>query len=113
MGIVTDEDLFWALADWEPVADTVPCPGVHPRWQEVLDRRQAARVEAAVKRELAADRRSVRRAIGRTVTVQGRPGRIEATCRAGVVLRRVAGYRECVPWVEVLQVLCEPMGIFS
>ena len=113
MDSMTDEELFWALAGWEPASDTVPCHGVHPRWQEVLDRRQAERVDAAVDRELVADRRSVRRAIGRTVTVQGHPGRIEATCRAGVVLRRAAGYRECVPWVEVLQVLCEPMGIFS
>ena len=113
MDSMTDADLFGALAGWEPVADMVPSPGVHPRWQEVLDRRQAERVDAAVDRELVADCRSVRRAIGRVVMVGGRRGRIEDTCRAGVLVRRVAGYRECVPWAEVLQVLCDPMGIFS
>ena len=112
-GGVSDEDGFWALAGWEPTSDTVLCPGVHPRWQEVLDRRQAERVDAAVERELAADRQNVRWAIGRVVMVGGWRGRIEGTCRAGVLVRRVAGYRECVPWAEVLQVLCDPMGIFA
>ena len=50
-GGVSDEDRFWALARWEPVGDMMQGPGVHPRYQEALDRRQAARVEAAVERE--------------------------------------------------------------
>ncbi len=64
-------------------------------------------------RELAADRQDLRRAIGRVVMVGGRRGQIEGTCRARVVLRRAAGYRECVPWSEALQVFRDPMGIFS
>ncbi len=99
---MADEEVFWRQAQWELVADTIPSPGVHPAWQEVLDRRQAARLEAALDRAAAAVRQAVRGAIGQVVRVRGRAGRIEATCAAGVVVRWAeARCRECLPWSDV------------
>ena len=96
-----EEERFWAAAQWHRLEDDLPAAGVHPAWQEVLDRRAARRIEAEVARSLAAGRRAVREAIGQIVTVDGHRVHIVATCSAGVVLQWQAGYRECVAWSDL------------
>ena len=113
VGGMTDEEVAWRLAPWQSLEDDLPPCGVHPRWQEVLDRRQEARVAEAASVELAEGRRMIQQQIGGVVALGGREVRVEATCRAGVVVRGAAGYRECVPWVEAMQKLCGLMELFS
>ena len=96
-----EEERFWAAAQWHRLEDDLPAAGVHPAWQEVLDRRAARRIEAEVARSLAAGRRAVREAFGQIVTVDGHRVHIVATCSAGVVLRFAAGYRECLNWSDL------------
>lgn len=98
---MTDEERFWAAAQWHRLEDDLPAVGVHPAWQEVLDRRTARRIESQVEQSLAAGRRAVQETIGQVVTVDGNRARILATCSAGVVLQWAAGYRECLSWSDL------------
>ena len=99
--MVTDEERFWVAESCSRLTDDLPGTGVHPGWQEVLDRRAAWRIEAQAARSLAAGRLAVREAIGQIVTVGGHRARIVATCPAGVVLQWAAGYRECLSWSDL------------
>ena len=98
---MTEEERFWAAAQWHRLEDDLPAVGVHPAWQEVLDQRTARCIESQVQQSLADGRRAVREAIGQIVAVDGHRARIKATCPAGVVLQWAAGYRECVPWSDL------------